>query len=191
MAQMIDIQVMKTVLLYILNMWSGTQKRDVYHIVKATFYAQKYHLARYMCPLYPDKIVAMPYGPAPSAMYDALKIARGDARAISFHQNDGLCMVAAPIRFDSEVFYSEEKPDMKYLSPSQIECLDNAINTVGEMSFNEIVSTTHQKEWSRAYNDTSSKEMDMVEIAREEGADEAALEYLKDSLELDDAFARV
>lgn len=191
MAQNVDIQIMKAVLLYIIEKWGGTQRCDVYHIVKATFYAQKYHLARYFRPLYPDTIVAMPYGPAPSAMYDALKIARGDARAISFHQHDGLCLVAAPVRFDSEVFSSEEKPDMDYLSPSQVECLNDAINTVGKMSFNEIVNTTHQEEWSRAYNDPLSKVMDMVAIAKEEGADEAALEYLKESLELDAAFAKV
>ena len=182
-----DILTLKAVLLYIIGKWSGTQKCDVYHIVKAAFYAQKYHLARYLYPLYKDTIVALPYGPAPSDIYDALKIARGDASAIRYHQHDGLIQVASPVNFDSEVFSTDEKPDMDYLSRSQVECLDDALQTVGKMSFNEIVSTTHQQEWQRAFNDHNSKKMDMVAIAREEGADETSLAYLRESIALDEA----
>jgi hypothetical protein len=39
-----EIMTLKAVLLYIINVWNGTQKCDVYHIVKAAFYAQEFHL---------------------------------------------------------------------------------------------------------------------------------------------------
>ena len=39
-----EIMTLKAVLLYIINGWNGTQKCDVYHIVKAAFYAQEFHL---------------------------------------------------------------------------------------------------------------------------------------------------
>ena len=187
MANRYDISVMKAVLLYIVGRWSGTQECDVYHIVKAAFYAQKYHLARYFTPLYPDTIVALPYGPVPSAMYDVLKIARGDVQAMRYHKNDGLGEVAAAVHFENEAFSTNERPDMDYLSRSQVECLDDALAEVGRMDFNTIRNTTHQNEWNRAFNDPVSKKMDMVAIAKEEGANSDALEYLKESLELDEA----
>lgn len=78
---------------------------------------------------------------------------------------------------------------MDYLSPSQLDCLDKALNEVGQMDFNEILNTTHQEEWRRAFNDPNSKEMNPIAIAREAGADDAALEYLKNNIELDKALA--
>lgn len=179
---------LKAVLLYIINGWNGTQKCDVYHIVKAAFYAQEFHLVRYMRPLCKDSIIALPYGPAPSAIYDALKIARGDARAIAYHKWDGLMEVAAPIAFNDELFSTKEQPDMECLSRSQVECLDAALSKVGEMSFDELVNNTHQSEWKRAI-DTPSKRMSLLAIAREGGADESAIAYMKQSLELDKALA--
>lgn len=184
-----EIGTMKAILLYILSKWKGTQPCDVYHIVKTAFYAQKYHLARYMCPLYHDKIIALPYGPAPSAMYDSLKIARGDEKAKSYHQRDGLMEVSAPVQFSNEIFGTIEEPDMRYISRSQVECLDAALEEVGKMDFNEILNTTHQDEWYRAFHDPISKEMNPVAIAKEAGADEASLDYLKENLEIDKALA--
>lgn len=183
-----EISTLKAVLLYIINGWNGTQKCDVYHIVKAAFYAQEFHLVRYMRPLCKDNIVALPYGPAPSAIYDALKIARGDARAIAFHEKDGLMEVAAPIAFCDEIFSTKELPDMDWLSRSQVECLDDAMHKVGEMTFDELVNNTHQSEWKRAI-DTPSKRMSLLAIAREGGADENALAYMEQSLEFDKLFA--
>lgn len=183
-----ELSILKAVLLYIINGWNGTQKCDMYHIVKAAFYAQEFHLVRYMRPLCKDNIIALPYGPAPSAVYDALKIARGDAHAIAYHESDGLAEVAAPIAFGDEIFSTTEQPDMEYLSRSQVECLDAALRKVGEMSFDELLSNTQQNEWRRAIN-TPSKRMNWLAIAREGGADESAIAYLKQSLELDKALA--
>ena len=183
-----EISTLKAVLLYIINGWNGTQKCDVYHIVKAAFYAQEFHLVHYMRPLCKDSIIALPYGPAPTAIYDALKIARGDARAIAYHENDGLIDVAAPIAFSDEIFSTDEKPDMDFLSRSQVECLDAAMRKVGDMSFDDLVSHTHQSEWKRASR-TPSRRMNLLAIAREGGADESAIAYMKQSLELDKALA--
>lgn len=183
-----DIQTLRAILLYIINKMSGTQKCDVYRIVKAVFFAQEFHMVRYMQPLYNDKIVALPYGPVPSAAYDALRFARGDADVYNYHTHDGLQAAAIGILFDAEMFSASESPNMEMLSPSQIECLDDAIQKVLYMSFNEIRDTTHQHEWERASH-TTKKEMDLLAIAKEGGADDAAIEYLKETLEFEKAFA--
>ena len=185
-----EISTLKAVLLYIINGWNGTQKCDVYHIVKAALYAQEFHLVRYMRPLCKGSIIALPYGPAPTAIYDALKIARGDARAIACHENDGLVDMAAPIVFSDEIFSTKEKPDKGCLSRSQVECLDAAMRKVGDMSFDELMSHTYQSEWKRASR-TQSRCMDLLAIARKGGADNSAIAYMKQSLELDKALAQV
>ncbi len=181
-----EINTLHNILLYIISRLSGTQKCDVYRIVKAAFFAQKFHIVRYFRPLYMDKIVALPYGPVPSALYDVLKYARGDSR---FMDSDSeLKAAAVGIKFEDEVFSAIEKPDMDYLSVSQVECLDDAIEKVANMSFNEIRDTTHQAEWQRA-SQTPQREMDLLAIAKEEGADDASIEYLKESLSVDKMLA--
>lgn len=67
-----DILVIKAVLLYILT-HSKDGKRDIYSLVKAAYYAQQNHLARYGTPLFKDCICALPFGPVPSNIYNILK----------------------------------------------------------------------------------------------------------------------
>jgi len=56
------------------------------------------------------------------------------------------------------------------------------------MSFDDLVSHTHQSEWKRASR-TPSRRMDLLAIAREGGADDSAIAYMKQSLELDKVLA--
>ena len=180
-----DALTLKAVVLYILKNCSSHVSRNVYYIVKAAFVAQQKHLAKYLCPLYDDKITALQFGPVPSNIYDALKIARGDANAMYFHRNDDLHLVYDSIFFSDEVFSANEEPDMNYLSPSAIECINEALKEVSAMSFDEIVNATHGEEWERAYNNPGNKQMNYLAIAKEGGADNTSLSYLKESLELD------
>lgn len=180
-----DALTLKAVVLYILKNCSGRVSRNVYYIVKAAFVAQQKHLAKYLCPLYEDKITALQFGPVPSSIYDALKIARGDANALYFHRNDDLHLLYDSISFSDEVFSANEEPDMNYLSPSAIECINEALKEVSAMSFDEIVNATHGEEWERAYNNPGSKQMNYLAIAKEGGADNTSLSYLKENLELD------
>ena len=56
------------------------------------------------------------------------------------------------------------------------------------MSFTGIRDTTRQAEWQRA-SQTPQREMDLLAIAKEEGADDASIEYLKESLSVDKMLA--
>lgn len=180
-----DALTLKAVVLYILKNCSDYVSRNVYYIVKAAFVAQQKHLAKYLCPLYEDKITALQFGPVPSSIYDALKIARGDANAMYFHRNDDLHLVYDSISFSDEVFTADEEPDMNYLSISAIECINEALKEVSKLTFDQIVNTTHGEEWSRAFNNPDSKQMSYLAIAKEGGADELSLMYLEENLELD------
>lgn len=181
-----DMLTLKAVVLYLLKYCTVYVRRNVYYIVKTAFVAQQRHLAKYLCPLYKDKITALQFGPVPSNIYDALKIARGDANAMYFHRNDDLHLVYDSISFADEVYSANEDPDLNYLSPSAIECINDALKEVSLMSFDQIVNATHGEEWERAYNDPENKTMNYLSIAKEGGADDSSMSYIKESLELDE-----
>lgn len=183
-----DIMILKAALLYIIKK-SEENRRDVYGIVKTAFYAQQNHLSVSGIPLFKDDICALPFGPVPSCMYDVLKMARGDESEIEYHKADGLLDVSSSIGWQDERFFAKEDPDLDYLSESDIKSLDEAIARVSQMSFDDILSDTHGKEWERAYNSKKGgkKVMDIIRIAEEGGADKATLAYLKDYIELEKA----
>lgn len=179
-----DIQKIKAVLLYILDKMPK-DRCDVYHIVKTAFYAQKYHFVRYALPLFKDDITALQFGPVPSLIYNALKVARGQQDAYHFCDKHTLDTLSSAINFKDEFFSAKEKADMESLSKSNIECLDEAILQVKDMAFSELMEATHDKEWHRAYHSSNNHTMDNINIARENGADESTISYLSESLEID------
>lgn len=183
-----DVRTLKAVLLYIISN-SGEDRRDVYSIVKTAYYAQQLHFAKWALPIYKDKISALPFGPVPSTLYNILRLSRGEEKERRFLRKEGLDIIADSIGFDNESFYAKEDPDLSCLSASDIESLDEAIRKVASMDFGKIVRDTHGAEWQRAYYQTQNKVMDNLNIAREGGADEAVIEYLKESLEWDGQFA--
>ncbi len=180
-----EISVLKASLLYILK-HSGKDKRDVYGIVKTAYYAQQYSLAHWGSPIFRDNIAALPFGPVPSMLYNILRMARGDANELAFYKRTPFPHVAASIDFDHESFSPKEEPNMDYLSLNDIESLKYAIKRVSKMSFSQIKDETHGEEWNRAYYGADSKHiMDNLNIAKEGGADDDMIEYLRENLELD------
>ena len=180
-----DTLVLKAVVLYILKNSTSSMKHSVYHLVKTAFLAQQKHLAKYLCPMFNDRIVALQFGPVPSDIYNALKIARGDDKARSFNLNEHLHLVYDAVAFDEEAFEALEEPDLDYLFDASVECLDEALRQVSEMSFEKILNVTHKGEWLRAYENPVDKTMNYIAIAEEGGADEASLAYLKESMDVD------
>lgn len=183
-----DVRTLKAVLLYIIKN-SGEDRRDVYSIVKTAYYAQQLHFVKWALPIYKDRISALPFGPVPSALYNVLRLSRGEEKERRFLRKEGLDIIADSIGFENESFFAKEEPDLACLSASDIESLDEAIEKVASMDFGKIVRDTHGTEWQRAYYHTQSKVMDNLNIAREGGANEAIIEYLKESLEWDEHFA--
>lgn len=178
-----DILVLKAVLLYIITN-SQPSHHDVYSIVKTAFCAQQLKFAKYGTPLFSDSICALPWGPVPSDAYNILKMARGDERELNFHKNDNFHLASDAIGFENELFFAKEQPDLDYLSASDIEILNEAIMIISKKSFNEIVRDTHSPEWNRAFHCETSKVMNNLSIAKEGGADDSILSYLKEFLDL-------
>ena len=179
-----DILKIKAVLLYIIQN-SNCDRHDVYSIVKTAYYAQQFHFVEWGLPIFKDKIAALPFGPVPSTIYDILKISRGETAIKKFYKETPICLVSDAIESQYESFSAKETYDADFLSISDIDCLNKAIEKVAMMTFEEIKNDTHGVEWSRAFSN-GCHIMNNLAIAREGGADEAAVAYLNDALIIDE-----
>lgn len=161
------------------------EKRTVYFIVKAAFLAHQKHMVDYCVPMLDDTIKALKFGPVPSDIYDILKIARGEENIYRYHQNKDIDLILNAIAFEDEFYSILENPDLEELSPAAIVCLDAAIEMANRMSFDEVIKTTHNGEWYKAFNNPVTHVMDDVSIAKEAGISKEGLDYLEYSLKLD------
>jgi uncharacterized phage-associated protein len=131
-------------LTYIASKWPGVTS---FYASKVLFFAEKYHLNRYARPIVADTFIAMPSGPVPSTLYDFIKgnlDGAGDPDAIVHAleiSREGYSRIRA-----------RRSADLDVLSPSDTECLDEAIEFcrryVRPGGFTALSSLTHQE---RAY----------------------------------------
>lgn len=128
-------------------LWIAERVKDptFQRISKLIYFADKLHLGRYGRPICGDKYYAMKHGPVPSDIYDMLKAVRGDgsseyqAEAEQAFQVLGQATVNPLRRADADV-----------LSESDIECLDESIQTYGRMSFDDLTNVSHDEAWNSA-----------------------------------------
>lgn len=124
-------------LTYIASKWPGV---TAFFASKVLFFAEKMHLNRYSRPIVGDTFIAMPNGPVPSTIYDFIKgklDQAGDPDAIMgalLIERDPYPRVAA-----------QRAPDLDVLSPSDLECLDEAIAFCHGQKFGSLSNLTHQE----------------------------------------------
>lgn len=107
---------------------------------KVLFFAEKQHLNRYSRPIVGDTFIAMPNGPVPTTLYDFIKgklDQAGDPDAIMA----ALLIERAPYPRVA----ARREPDLDALSPSDLECLDEAISFCRGRSFGTLSGLTHQE----------------------------------------------
>lgn len=130
----------------ILYVTSKAPHADIYHVGKILYFADCAHLKEYGRMICGDTYIAMKDGPVASGTYDIIKIARGDASFI-------------PAGFDAELIQKSfsvngydvkalRKADEDFFSESDIECIDQAIEEYGKMSFKAIRDKSHDGAWS-------------------------------------------
>jgi len=130
-------------LTYVASKWPGL---TAFFAAKVLFFAEKKHLNRYARPIVGDTFIAMPNGPVPSTLYDFIKGRLDQA-------GDPDAIVAA-LRIDRNPYLrvtAQREPDLDVLSPSDLECLDEAIAFCREHSFVALSALTHQERaWMEA-----------------------------------------
>lgn len=121
-------------------LWLANARRgiDVYHVVKAAFYADKYHLNNYGRPISGDDYRADMYGPLGDVVYGLL---RGDPLEILALGGNG----ALPFKVSKKKFVvsPEREANERKLSKSDIEALRHGLDFVAGKSFNDLFEVSH------------------------------------------------
>lgn len=153
-------------LLYIVeNLKSPT----IHEVLKIRYFSDKLHLSRYGALGSGDDYVAMKFGPVASNSYNLVKAARGDSSSYInpyFYQVvDGAMSVSA----DGKTLVATRSPRMEYLSPAEIECINEAVAKFGGLEFNHRTEISHDAAWKKAIDSagdgSGSSPMSIQDIA--------------------------
>jgi len=150
--------------------------KDFHKIFKILYFADREHLSKYGRPITGDTYFKMPKGPVPTKIYDILKdIKKGQdyifEESASFAKKlsiEGRCSVVP-----------RKKADLDYLSESDVEELDAAISTYGELSFEALTELSHGPAWTSAKD---NRAISIKDILKESGQEEDYIAYVCESL---------
>ena len=127
------------VLLYI-----AQKSPKIYNALKVFYFADKDHLSKYGRLICGDSYVAMRHGPVPSGAYDLVKYARGDR----------FCWGDLPIdeafAVQGHNIVPRREPDLDFLSETDKECLELAIDKYGHLSFRQLKRLSHDEAYEAA-----------------------------------------
>ena len=100
-----------------------------YHILKAVYFADKYHLQHYGRQVNGNTFYALELGPVPSELYDFVKeIQKGNVMGFTAKKFNLFC---------------ENSYDTDWLSKSDIEALDYGIGEVKGLTMGEVMDKSH------------------------------------------------
>ena len=167
-------QRIKEVLLYIL---SKTGVVDYYHLMKILYLAERQHLAKWGEKITTDDYFALPHGPVPTRIYDALKAVKDG--------NGGFLSDVVTVGKDLPNVTPLRSPNMEYLSKSEVEALDNAIAKNIVKSFAELEQMTHDEYYHKAW--ANGRKMPIEDIAHSGGASEEMVKFILEEMAFDKA----
>ena len=125
--------------------WLANEKPgiDIYHIGKCIFYAEKLHLNKYARPIIGDTYQKGKYGPFPSTIRDIIQ------QSAEWLDPDHLQESTKAIRVVNKPHATplpNRPANTDLLSKTDIECLSEALEDVGDLSFDELKKQTHEEE---------------------------------------------
>lgn len=122
------------------------EPRNLYKILKAIYYADKLHLEKYGRQIFPQRYQKLEYGNVPADSYDVVTHCRGDKSQPRMPDN-----VKRRLKVEKrDTVKPLDQPNLDYLSKSEIECLQIAIEKIRPMDFNAVMRFLHHDD--PAYN---------------------------------------
>ncbi len=114
-------------------------------LVKLVWAADRYHVRKYARFVTGDDYVAMKNGPVPSCVKDVIEFSINEYSNL---KSDDLPYIKRYIKNNNGVIYSVKETDMDYLSDTDVEALNFALEQFGKLDDDEIVEKTHKyPEW--------------------------------------------
>ena len=167
-------------LLYILNK-VDSKILDFHKLFKILYFAEKMHLARYGRMITSDKFIAMKDGPVPSTIYETMKNLRNnivDNHLIADFDNNFKI-------YSKYLTEAKRTTDLDYLSDSEIECLNESFKENINLDFNRLSKKSHDAAWDAARKEKAEKLLSVIDMAKDEGANDEMLKYIELNLEND------
>lgn len=131
------------VILYLAQKDYGISKM---RLLKYVFFADLYHINKYGRPILGDKYVAMDNGPVLSKLYDMLKTSSQD-----YHIEKNMIIIP------------NTEPDLDYLSKSDIEALDYALEKYSQYETLEMSALIHENNsWKIARNNSPESKAPLI-----------------------------
>lgn len=153
-------------LVYIAGKFPGVGR---FHAAKILYFAELYHLCEFGRPIVGDTYIAMENGPVPSFGYDVLK---GHVPPEDRPLVEGALITVTQSRYPQ--YRSAREPDLDVFSPSDLACLDKAIEYCRRKSFGAISDETHEHTaWKNANLNAPMDYVDMLDGANPEIIEDA------------------
>lgn len=169
-----EILKLKAVVLYVIK---KCQSIDYFHLFKIIYFADREHYATYGRRIICDTFCALPKGPVPSFLYDAIKVLLNEDKT-----SKDLNIISNALSANDSVYKfilsAKEDPDMDELSLSDIKVLDKSIEENLQLSINVLSEKSHDLAWREAWNKSQNSPMKPILMAQAGGASDATLEYI-------------
>lgn len=169
-----DVLKLKAAVLYIVNKCGEI---GFMHLFKILYFANREHIAKYGRNIINDTFCALPKGPVPTFLYDAVKP--------SGPKNEYQKIISDSLYSQDPTYYyllkAKEKPDMDELSKSDILCLDKSIDENIRLDMIRLSEKSHDMAWREASKQGLSRQMKSLSIAKAGGANDAMIEYIKEN----------
>ena len=177
-----DSKKLTELVLFILSKTGGV---DFYHAFKILYFAEMKHLAKWGSGIVPDEFCALKYGPVPTQLYDAVKELNHPRMILSEELSE-------VIQFAGEdapnVLLPKREANLKYLSKSEIEALEQSIEENESLTFGQLMRKSHDEAWEEANRRTNGTNViSPVSMARVLNADDAMLEYIEEQMQIESA----
>ena len=177
-----DSKKLTELVLFILGKTGGV---DFYHAFKILYFAEMKHLAKWGSGIVPDEFCALKYGPVPTQLYDAVKELNHPRMILSEELSE-------VIQFAGEdapnVLLPKREANLKYLSKSEIEALEQSIEENESLTFGQLMRKSHDEAWEEANRRTNGTNViPPASMARVLNADDAMLEYIEEQMQIESA----
>lgn len=170
------------IVLHILNLTKGVTS---YQLNKLLYFAERSHLANWGVSLVPTTFEAWDRGPVPRFLYLATK-------HLSTPEKPFTKELARSVRLDERngqtILIATREADADYLSESAIEALNEAVSNYALLPDEELQEKSHDSAWEEARRKGMNEEISRLSMAKVLTQDEAMLEFIGQSLEIEDIF---
>lgn len=161
-------------------LYVSSKVEPMYHIGKIIYFANRYHLEDYGRFVVGDEIIAMKNGPVLSSVYDMIKLVKNGYNSYKNFQDeqkilDSLLYVGRESSGELDKLIPKRPAELQYLSQSDINSLDKAIENIKDLTFRELERFSHDALY---YSAKLNDEISFEDVVRYSKNSKELFEYL-------------